>query len=284
MTKHRLYIVEGLPCSGKSTVSKYIADLLAAQNISVLYYDEGSGDHPADYEHHSFISADAMCGFSAEERQKIVAVGEPYGEGLVVDLSEFDDLLSEKLMRYKIYDLLPWETEKPIMLNKWWTFCTNADRNTVYVFNCCFLQNPMCETMMRFGFDKEVSYQYISEIAKIIEPLSPAVVYLKNDNIGEIIRQTAAQRGDWLDAVISYHINGGYGKSISAEGFDGYISCLCERQRRELDILSRLPVKSIVIENAHSDWDSAYGIITSDLKSELSDFAVTCTVRGYPRV
>ena len=138
--------------------------------------------------------------------------------------------------------------------------------------------------MMRFGFDKEVSYRYISEIAKIIEPLSPAVVYLKNDNIGEIIRQTAAQRGDWLDAVISYHINGGYGKSISAEGFDGYISCLCERQRRELDILSRLPVKSIVIENAQSDWDSAYGIITSDLKSELSDFAVPCTACGHPHV
>ena len=51
----------------------------------------------------------------------------------------------------------------------------------------------MCETMMSFGFDKEVSYRYISEIAKIIEPLSPAVVYLKNDNIGEIIRQTAAR-------------------------------------------------------------------------------------------
>ena len=43
-----LIIVEGLPCSGKSTTSKYIADRFNAK-----YYDENSGIHPADYEFNS---------------------------------------------------------------------------------------------------------------------------------------------------------------------------------------------------------------------------------------
>ena len=47
---NRLIIVEGLPCSGKSTTSKYIAD-----RIGAVFYDEGSGDHPTDYEFHAFI-------------------------------------------------------------------------------------------------------------------------------------------------------------------------------------------------------------------------------------
>ena len=46
----RLYIVEGLPCSGKSTTSKHIADLLEKSGKKECFFDEGSRDHPADYE------------------------------------------------------------------------------------------------------------------------------------------------------------------------------------------------------------------------------------------
>lgn len=146
----------------------------------------------------------------------------------------------------------------PLMLDKWQAFVENAEPGTVYVFNCVFLQNPMCETMMRFGFSEEQSFAYISKIAETISPLEPAVVYLKNDGSAKAIRDAAKERGGWLEAVIDYHINGGYGKSIDAQGFDGYIACLEERQRRELSILERLPVKSMVIDNAQRDWDAAY--------------------------
>ena len=72
------------------------------------------------------------------------------------------------------------------------------------------------------------------------------------------MEKTAKEREGWLDAVIDYHVNGAYGKSIGAEDFDGYIRCLEERQRRELEILSRLPVTSCVIENPQRDWTAAY--------------------------
>lgn len=46
------------------------------------------------------------------------------------------------------------------------------------------------------------------------------------------------ERGnDWLNAVIDYHVNQGYGKNKGLLGFEGYIKCLEERQIRVISIL-----------------------------------------------
>ena len=258
--KHRLYIIEGLPCSGKSTTSTFIAELLKTKH-KVCFVDEGSGEHPADFEFHAFLFESDLSGFTAEEQVKIKNHAESIHGGYAVPLARFEGKLFERLLPHKIYDFLPWETEMPVMLQKWRNFCETADENTVYVFNCVLLQNPMCETMMRFGFTKEESQAYISEIANIIKAMIAAVIYLKNNDISASIKRTAHEREGWMDAVTDYHVNGAYGKSIGAEGFDGFIRCLEERQRRELEILSRLPVTSCVIENPQRDWTAAYETI-----------------------
>lgn len=262
---NRLYIIEGLPCSGKSTTSAFVAEILK-EKCSVCYVDEGSGNHPADYEFHGFVGENEMLNFSSGEQAEIISAAEKTDKGYIVPLSRFGGELFDKLLQYKIYDFLPWETEKPVMLEKWRSFVGGADKDTAYVFNCVMLQNPMCETMMRFGFSENISCDYIKEIAGITAPLEPVVVYLKNDDIRECVERISAEREGWLEVVTDYHVNGGYGKSIGAQGFDGYIGCLEERQRRELRILSELNVKSIVLDNAHRDWNKAYEEIRMFLK------------------
>jgi len=246
--KHKLVIVEGLPCSGKSTISAYIAGILKKKE-RVCFVDEGTGNHPADYEFHALIPA-GMLSF----------------ERSVVPLSEFSGRKLEQLLPFKIYDGLPWETEMPLMLDKWRSFVRDARADIVYVFNCVFLQNPMCETMMRFGFPEEISQRYIEAISAIIRPMNPLIVYLRNDDIENSVRNAAFERPGWLDAVIDYHVHGAYGMSIGAEGFDGYIRCLKERQARELRILSKLPVSQVVLDNPQRDWEAAQG----NLKDKLS--------------
>lgn len=263
----RLYIVEGLPCSGKSTTAKYIADRLTERGAKVICIDEGSGDHPADYEYSAYVSDSDQPQFTERLREQIKECSERIKDGYIVPLSKFNGEDFDKLLQYKIYDYLPWETEMPLMLGKWESFAENAEKDAVYVFNCVFLQNPMCETMMRFHFSPEQSFAFISKIAERIKPLEPAVIYLKSEDISERIAETAKERGGWLEAVIDYHINSGYGKSINVQGFDGYISCLEERQRRELSMLEKLPVKSVVIDNAHRDWDMVYQKIINFIKT-----------------
>lgn len=265
MTK--LFIVEGLPCSGKSTTAKFISERLSETGKKVSYYDEGSGSHPADFEFQAYVSEKDLMNLDNKLREKITNSCTPENGGYIAELSEFTGSEFDELLRYKIYDFLPWETEMPLMLGRWQAFVDKclADDN-IYVFNCVFLQNPMCETMMRYNFPEEISFGYISEIHNIIAPLEPAVIYLKNDDTAHMVKKTALEREGWLDGVIDYHVNGGYGKSIGAKGFDGYIACLEERQRRELTVLDKLPVKKLVIENAHRDWKSAYERISEFLE------------------
>ena len=238
--KHRLFIVEGLPCSGKSSVSALIARWLEAYG-PVCHVDEGSGDHPADYEYHALAPV-ALTG----------------GKSRVVPLAAYSGEQLKQLLPYKIYDALPWEAEQPLMLDKWRQFAASAAVGTTYVFNCVLLQNPMCETMMRFGFPEDVSARHIRAIADIIAPLEPVVIYLRSDDVAESVLRAAPQRPGWLDAVIDYHTHGAYGVSIGAQGFDGYIRCLQERQARELRILERLPLRHIVLDDPHRSWADAH--------------------------
>ena len=80
----RLYIVEGLPCSGKSSTAAFVADTLRQRGRKVCAVDEGTGDHPADYEFHAFA------------------------DGQVVPLADVPPEQLPDLLPCKIYDGLPW--------------------------------------------------------------------------------------------------------------------------------------------------------------------------------
>lgn len=233
----RLYLVEGLPCSGKSSIAQFIADTLRANGRTVCCVDEGTGDHPADYECHALL------------------------DGQIVPLHQYPPEELSALLPLKIYDGLPWAAEAPLMLDKWRQFVREADANTTYVFNCVLLQNPMCETMMRFNLPEAESAAHVRAIADIIAPMEPTVVYLHHDDVAQRVQQTSAERPGWLNAVIDYHVNGRYGCSIGAEGFDGYIACLQERQIREERILQTLPLRSVILDNPHRNWDTAHARI-----------------------
>jgi hypothetical protein len=257
----RLVIVEGLPSSGKSTAAGYIAE-----QLGMTFVDEGSGAHPADYEFHAYLTDSDLGEFTENERQAVLSAAEKKSGGYIVKISDFTGELFDRLLQHKVYDFLPWDTEYPVMLDKWREFVQNSADES-WVFNCVFLQNPMCETMMRFGFDEKKSAEYISAIADIIKPFSPAVVYLRNSDIRTSMEKAITERGkEWLDSVIDYHCNGEYGKSLGLSGFDGYIAALEERQRREVNILSELDIESIIIDDAQNDWNKAYSDILAKLK------------------
>lgn len=253
----RLFIIEGTPCSGKSTLSAYVANELK-KKYNVCFVDEGTGNHPADFEFHSLLKEKDFVNFSKSEMTEINSVSEKFGEDLIVPLSCVKDELFNKLLCFKIYDFLPWDTEYPVMLKKWENFVRNSDDDTVYVFNCVLLQNPMCETMMRFGFSFDQSLKYIDKIVQLIKPLEPVLIYIKNDNIADSVRKVSVEREGWLDEVVKYHINGEYGKSINANGFDGYIACLEERQRRELEIIKYSDIQSLILDNPQRNWQDTY--------------------------
>lgn len=93
--------------------------------------------------------------------------------------------------------------------------------------------------------------------------MNPVVIYLKNTDIAASVKKIANERPGWLEDVINYHVNGNYGKQIGAKGFEGYIRCLEERQKRELRILNTLPVESFIVDNPQRNWKTAQDSILS---------------------
>lgn len=154
-----------------------------------------------------------------------------------------DEGVTDHPADFSDYDFPDFETERKMILEKWCAFTERSDQDVIYVFNCIFLQNPMCETMMRFGMDEAASRSYISEIAEIIKPLNPIIIYINQPDVKKTIDRTLDERGDdWLNAVIDYHISQGYGKQNKLSGYEGYIKCLEERKIRELKILQALDI------------------------------------------
>lgn len=76
------------------------------------------------------------------------------------------------------YDFPDFETGRERILARWRSFAESARRDAAYGFDGIFLQNPMCETMMRFGMGEGAFGEYIGEIAEIIRMLGPVVIYI----------------------------------------------------------------------------------------------------------
>lgn len=260
MVKNRLFIVEGVPCTGKSTTAEFLEDLLSKLGEKVVYYPEGSGNNPVDYEFHAFITNEELSEFSKVDKNILLKNSKEKLNGYVISLANIMGDLFDKVIRYKIYDMLPWEKEYPVMLEKWQEFSEIAsENNNIYVLDCCMLQNTLCEMMMRFNMKLELIKDYIDIIYESIRDLNPVIIYLKNTHIRQRIIDVSKEREDtWLYEVIEYHTSQGYGKSHGYKGFNGYVECLKARQQRELKILNNLNMDKIIIENPFEDWDNAH--------------------------
>ncbi|MCM1181687.1 MAG: hypothetical protein NC347_15660 [Clostridium sp.] len=111
-----------------------------------------------------------------------------------------DEGVREHPADYADYDFPDFETERKKILEKWCLFAEGCKKDTIYVFNCIFLQNPMCETMMRFGMDDSGSQNCISEIAEIIKPLNPVIIYIDQPDVKEAVDCVLDERGNgWLE-------------------------------------------------------------------------------------
>jgi hypothetical protein len=266
-----LILVEGIPGSGKTSVAQFVAEWLESHGFKTALYLEGNWEHPADFESVACLDADTYQQIKAQfpqqaeflDQQVMVLGGDYFFSYRKIEYEHGDQVLPtliESLARYEIYEL-PVDKFQRLLLQRWQAFAERAARgNRIYIFECCFLQNPLTMCLGRNVESIASSQTFILEIAESVKRMSPRLIYLHPGEVETTLRRVAQTRPpEWLDFVIAYHTQQGYGKSQDWQGFDGLVKFYEMRQRVELELLAQLPFT--VLSVLHSDWGQDYARI-----------------------
>src|SRR5574342_615839 len=190
----KLILVEGLPGSGKSTTAKLIQEILTEQNVKAELYMEGNLDHPADYEGVAFFTEEEFAQLLEANKGLIQIFKEkafvkrgrrllPYMKIKTELGDEFPDKLLEEVSKKDVYEL-PLEENIAVIAESWEEFAKQADANDlVYIFECCFIQNPVTVGMIKYGAPDEMSIHYVNKLADAVRNLNPLLVYVKQEDI-----------------------------------------------------------------------------------------------------
>lgn len=232
---------------------------MAGSGANASCFDEDALNHPADFALHALMKDEQIRALMPEEQRQLYSEGTKKLSGLVIPLTKVSVSLFSKIIPFKIYDQLDWESEKPILLEQWQTFAKKALlKSRMYVFNSGVLQNPINEMMMRFGFSYPIIWEFIFSIYRAIASMNPFFIYMKCTDIKARIENEARKRhSGWLNSGIEYHTSQGYGKRNGMAGMEGYVDCLEARQRIELKILNDLPVERLILTDPFDNWQQA---------------------------
>jgi len=262
MVNTKLILVEGLPGSGKSTTAQLINEILKERNIPSILFLEGDLDHPADYDAVSYFTKEQFENLIEEfpdVRHQLEKHAVARLEGVIIPqrlLYEIPDALTQVLSQHDIYEL-PMDLHIQLLTDNWQRFCNEAlNANETYILECCFIQNPVTIGMIKYGLPDKIVIQYIQQLAKIIEPLNPMLIYVDQADIRKSFLKAYHERSKaWADFFISYYTEQEYGKQIHAEGLEGTLEVLEARQKLEKNIYEQLKMNKTTLDNSDFSLD-----------------------------
>jgi hypothetical protein len=255
----KLYIVEGIPGSGKTTTAMWLAKVLSEQGQDTHLFLEGNPEHPADYESVACLNENQLHEMEKEfpfirnfgvhkDRWFLI----PYAS-----LSESNPDLHKALQKLDVYELSV-EDFCEVTLLKWQEFAELAEtENKVYVLECCLLQNPFTFLLAKHNVSAEVIFAHIEKVAKKIANLDPIILYFEQDNIKESLDRVRKERSiEWFEFLTWYYTGQKYGLSLGLAGETGVLHFLEERKKLEKGCLRQLELKCLILNNSNFDWDT----------------------------
>lgn len=258
MTNSKLYIVEGIPGSGKTTTATWLAEKLNEQGKNAHLFLEGDPKHPADYESVACLNENQIS--EIEKNYPLIRTYAVHKDKWFfipyTSFSESNPDLHNALQKFDVYELSVADYCE-VTLMRWQEFAELAEaEDKVYVLECCFLQNPFTFLLAKHNVAKEDIFAHIANIEKKINKLNPVILYFEQDNIKESLDRVRKERSeDWFQFITWYYTEQGYGQSRGIAGETGVLHFLEERKELEKEVLQHLTIKSLLINNSKFDWD-----------------------------
>ncbi len=245
-------------------------------------FTEGDVNHPADFEYAACFDesgymallakygkfADVINKYTVQKKDDyIISYGKmrtDNGDG------RMDDLIRE-IRANDIYDGLPLEKHCRLLIDNWADFAEKAEQTDgIYIFECCFIQNPVTVMLGRHNAPKQAIIDHVTEVYQKIKKLHPAVIYYHQSDMKATIERAAKERPpEWLDGITWYFTEQGYGKANGLEGFAGLIEVLQVRKTIEMELLRSLPADTLLVDNSDRDWSRSLDEIRRFLDGKI---------------
>lgn len=163
----------------------------------------------------------------------------------------------DQIWNHDIYEL-PLEKHIKLITDKWQRFVEQAMKgNQTYIFECCFIQNPVTIGMIKYGASQEVVMNYVKLLAEIIEPLNPVLIYVDQQDLSQSFKKAVQERAkEWSDSFMDYYNNQDYGKIHGAQAIEGTLAVLEARIQLESSIFNALDIIKVKIDNSQFEMDS----------------------------
>ena len=281
--KNRLILVEGIPGSAKTTISKKIRDYLMNKGLDVILYNEGDM-HPADMAWNSLLTREEYSNVINEniEYENIIKANSIFEDEYVIvaytklGFHKDENKLMNFLEAHEIYDgRVSIEIFKDIHLKRWTKFrkLIQEDKNKIVIFECAFLQNHVNELLAMHEKDLDYIRKYLNELIETVNEINPKLIYLKQLSVKETLTRVSKERvsdnkeiyPDWIDMVTQYFENSNYGKHNNINGFDGLVRYFEQRQAIELEVIKDLPIDNLIVYNTNYNYEAIINMILNNL-------------------
>lgn len=253
----RLFLIEGLPGSGKTTTAAALTRLLQEKKTNTRLHIEGDLNHPADYESVAYLTMNEWIDFQSKYASlDVLRFAEVFNDYVLVSYRQWQsemDIHEAELAFLQARDIyeLPFELHQSLIFKKWEEFVAQAlTTDTTYVFECCFLQNPLTMGLIKYDLPEATLRAYIERIATIITPLQPVLVYVDQPNVERSFLKALNDRPtEWADGFVAYYTEQAYGVDRSLSGVDGAIAILQARKALEHQLLEIIPFRVEIFGN-----------------------------------
>lgn len=254
----RLILIEGIPGSGKTTLTKRLDRALEKNaGLRSRAFCEGSVFHPMDHGHLAYFSHDGYTEFWKGYPDimyplidnTIVGDGwalvpyREYGHDIYRGQLQVELEQRELCGRTPVVSMTEFQR---IFAQRWAQFVEWFHVDVV-VMESTFLHQPVCDLLRLYDASPEQIVEWLGSMAQEILSLDPALFYIAQKDVAESLARTAQERDE---------------PNLAS---DESIAFWTRQKAIDFAAMASLPIRSHVVDNSLYDWDHVLRVILAAL-------------------
>ena len=269
---NNVVFIDGIPGSGKTTLAKKLYDYLRSINKKVELYQEGDL-HPIDLAWCAILKENEYQNLTSKYQKYLNQINDnmrKVKDNYIIAYTKIrvedeDSKLYDDFSKYEIYRTNNLKTFKEAHIDLWTNFNDSFDKDTIYIFECVFLQNHINELILKHNLSDDKIITYFKDLEQTIKDTNPLMIYLDPTDVDYTVNRVIKERKtdkpeiykDWIDLVIEYFNNTKYGKQKGYNTLSGVMRYFKDRINLEKEVLKNLNISNISI-NVKDDYDQVF--------------------------